>query len=463
MLVKKIFFFDIIVLNKQIKKKEGFWMVISIGNNNLNENNKPIQEMIFLDKLKRVGSSDLNLKFISNKFNKLSRFVTWKLFEDRGFKEKIDLLFGYYILLDTKNESLVFVTKDLLDGRSNKRTKFDDCYIQLINPEELQDVLLDYLSSLFEDKILIYFKLIMFLKNRSIKRDFLSKLNSVLKEKIGRVMFGLLDDPVTYFLENKYIFSQPILTSMEFIETLGWREWLDELIGNEFTRYFVYYPRYSHSPIETAEYKFLKTYFSFNEYMNRDHNYQNIQDRINYDCIIITNCFDLLKSKLDKMRLWDIIYLIDKIKSVHYNVIRSFYSNYKNGFSIFQDNRFLLQKMSQKDFDESLAAIYIRLNEVFVNQINEMIDKAYSFDSRLKKEEDFCYIGSLANDYLNRMRENKDFLASQGLNFDLVNYNFVLDERIVELTKKHKYASLLDIEREKNLDFLKKEFSLKKF
>ena len=75
MLVKKIFFFDIIVLNKQIKKKEGFWMVISTGNNNLNENNKPIQEMIFLDKLKRVGSSDLNLKFISNKFNKLSRFV----------------------------------------------------------------------------------------------------------------------------------------------------------------------------------------------------------------------------------------------------------------------------------------------------------------------------------------------------------------------------------------------------
>ena len=433
-------------------------MVISTGNNNLNENNKPIQEMIFLDKLKRVGSSDLNLKFISNKFDKLSRFVTWKLFEDRGFKEKIDLLFGYYILLDTKNESLVFVTKDLLDGRSNKRTKFNDCYIQLMNPDELQDLLLDYLSSLFEDKILIYFKLIMFLKSKSIKRDFLSKLNSVLKEKIGLVMFGLLDDPVNYFLENKHIFSQPILTSMEFIETLGWREWLKELTG-----YFVYYPRYSYSPIKTAEYKFLKTYFSFNEYMNREHNYQNIQDRINYDYIIITNCLNLLESKLEKMSLWEIISLIDKIKSAHYNIAHSFYSNYKNGFSIFQDNRFLLQKMSQKDFDESLAAIYNRLNEAFINQINEMIDKAYYFDSRLKKEEELGYIGCLANDYLNRMRENKDFLVSQGLNFDLVNCNFVIDERIVELTKKYKYVSLLDIEREKNLDFLKKEFSLKKF
>ena len=95
--------------------------------------------------------------------------------------------------------------------------------------------------------------------------------------------------------------------------------------------------------------------------------------------------------------------------------------------------------------------------------INEMIDKAYYFDSRLKKEEELGYIGCLANDYLNRMRENKDFLVSQGLNFDLVNCNFVIDERIVELTKKYKYVSLLDIEREKNLDFLKKEFSLKKF
>lgn len=187
-------------------------MVIVTSNNNLKENKKPIQEMIFLDKLRRIGSSDLDIKFISNKFNKLSRFVTWKLFEDQEFKEKVHLLFGYYILLDTENESLVFVTKDLLDGRSNKRTKFDDCYIQLMNPDELQDLLLDYLSSLFEDKILIYFKLLLFLKNRSIKRDFLSKLNSVLKEKIGRVMFGLLDDPVNYFLENKHIFSQSILT-----------------------------------------------------------------------------------------------------------------------------------------------------------------------------------------------------------------------------------------------------------
>lgn len=196
-------------------------MVIVTSNNNLKENKKPIQEMIFLDKLRRIGSIDLNLKFISNKFNKLSRFVTWKLFDYPEFKEKVDFLFGYYILLDIKNESLVFVNKDLLDGKSKKRTKFDDCYIQLMNPEELQDFLLYHLSSLFEDKILIHFKLIMFLKSGSIKRDFLSKLNSVLKEKIGRVMFGLLDDPVTYFLENKHIFSQPILTSMEFIETLG--------------------------------------------------------------------------------------------------------------------------------------------------------------------------------------------------------------------------------------------------
>lgn len=124
-------------------------MVIVTGENNSNKNNKPIQEMIFLDKLKRIGSGDLDLKFISNKFNKLSRFVTWKLFEDQEFKEKVDLLFGYYILLDTKKESLVFVTKDLLDGKSNKRTKFDDCYIQLMNPDEFQDVLLDYLSSFF--------------------------------------------------------------------------------------------------------------------------------------------------------------------------------------------------------------------------------------------------------------------------------------------------------------------------
>lgn len=438
-------------------------MVIVTSNNNLKENKKPIQEMIFLDKLRRVGSSDLNLKFISNKFNKLSRFVTWKIFEYQEFKEKIDFLFGYYILLDIKNESLVFVSKDLLDGKSKKRTKFDDFYIQLMNPEELQDFLLDHLSSLFEDKILIHFKLIMLLKNRRIKRDFLSKLNSVLKEKIGRVMFGLLDDPVNYFLENKHIFSQPILTSMEFIETLGWREWLEKLTGNGFARDFVYYPHYSYSPIETAEYKFLKTYFSFNEYMKRDHNYQNIQDRINYDCIIITNCLNLLESKLDKLGLWEIIYLIDKINSSHYNVIHSFYSNYKNGFSIFRDNRFLLQKMSQKDFDESLAAIYSRLNEAFINEINEMIEKGYSVDSQLKKEDDLCYIGCLANEYLNRMRENKDFIVSQGLNFDLVNCDFVLDERIVELTKKYKYVSLLDIEREKNLDFLEKEFSLKKF
>ena len=98
-------------------------MVIVTSNNNLKENKKPIQEMIFLDKLRRIGSSDLNLKFISNKFNKLSRFVTWKLFDYPEFKEKVDFLFGYYILLDIKNESLVFVNKDLLDGKSKKRTK----------------------------------------------------------------------------------------------------------------------------------------------------------------------------------------------------------------------------------------------------------------------------------------------------------------------------------------------------
>lgn len=196
-------------------------MVIVTSNNNLKENKKPIQEMIFLDKLRRIGSSDLNLKFISNKFNKLSRFVSWKLFDYQEFKEKVDFLFGYYVLLDIKNESLVFVNKYLLNGKSNKRTNFDDCYIQLMNPEELQNFLIDHLSPIFEDKILIHFKLIMFLKSRSIKKDFLSKLNSVLKEKIGRVIFGLLDDPINYFLENKYIFSQPILTSMEFIETLG--------------------------------------------------------------------------------------------------------------------------------------------------------------------------------------------------------------------------------------------------
>lgn len=451
------------VLNKQIQKKEGFLMVISTGNNNLNKNNKPIQEMIFLDKLKRIGSGNLDLKFISNKFNKLSIFVTWKLFEYQEFKEKIDFLFGYYILLDIKNESLVFVSKDLLDGKSNKRTKFDDCYIQLMNPKELQNFLIDNLSYLFEDKILIHFKLIMFLKSRSIKRDFLSKLNSALKEKIGRVMFGLLDDPVNYFLENKHIFSQPILTSMEFIETLGWREWLKKLIGNDFTRGFVYYYGYSYSPIETDEYKFLKTNFSFNEYMKRDHNYGNIQDRTNYECIIITNSFNLLESKLDKMSLWEIISLINKIELIHYNVIHSFYSNYKNSFSIYQDNRFLLQKMSSKEFDESLAAIYNGLKEAFVTEINEMIEKGHSIDSLLKKEEDLYYVGCRANDSLNRMRENKDFLVSQGLNFDLVSYNFVLDERIIELVKRYKYVCLSEGDLEKNLDFLKKEFSLKKF
>ena len=438
-------------------------MVISTGENNLKKNNKPIQEMIFLDKLKRISSSDLDLKFISNKFNKLSRFVTWKLFGVQEYQEKVDLLFGYYILLDTKNESLVFVTKDLLDERSSKRTKFDDCYIQLMNPDELQDLLLDYLSSLFEDKILIYFKLIMFLKSKSIKRDFLSKLNSVLKEKIGRVMFGLLDDPVTYFLENKYIFSQPILTSIEFIETLGWREWLKEFTGNEFTRYFVYYPRYSYSPIETDEYKFLKTYFSFNEYMKRDHNYENIQDRINYECIIITNCFNLLESKLDKMGLWDILSLINTIQSTHHNVIRSFYSNYKNSFSIFGDNRFFSQKMSSKEFDESLAVIYNGLKEAFANEINRMTEKGYSVDSKLKREEELSYIGCQANEFLNEIRENTDFFISQGLISNFVKCDFSIDERIVELIKTYKYASLLDIEREKNLDFLKKEFSLKKF
>lgn len=438
-------------------------MVISTGNNNLNKNNKPIQKMIFLDKLKRIGSGDLDLKFISNKFDKLSRFVAWKLFEDQEFKEKIDFLFGYYILLDTKKESLVFVTKDLLDGKSNKRTKFDDCYIQLMNPDELQNILLGYLSYLFEDKILIHFKLIMFLKNRSIKRDFLSKLNSVLKKKIGRVMFGLLDDPVNYFLENKYIFSQPILTSMEFIETLGWRKWLKELIRNKWAGEFVYYNRCGYSPIESAEYKSLKNYFSFNEYMKRDHNYQNIQDMINYECIIITNCFNLLEGKLDKMKPAEIVSLISKMQSTHHNVIRSFYSNYKSSFSIFRDNRFLSEKMSQKNFDESLAAIYTGVMEGFVKKFNEMIEKGQSAGSRLKKEEEFCYIGCLANDFLSEMRKNINFLISQGLNFEFVNCDFVLNEEIVELVKSYRHCGFSDNEIEKNLDFLKKEFSLKKF
>lgn len=450
------------VLNKQIQKKEGFLMVISTGNNNLNKNNKPIQEMIFLDKLKRIGSGNLDLKFISNKFNKLSIFVTWKLFEYQEFKEKIDFLFGYYILLDIKNESLVFVSKDLLDGKSNKRTKFDDCYIQLMNPKELQNFLIDNLSYLFEDKILIHFKLIMFLKSRSIKRDFLSKLNSALKEKIGRVMFGLLDDPVNYFLENKHIFSQPILTSMEFIETLGRREWLKKLIGNDFTRGFVYYYGYSYSPIETDEYKFLKTNFSFNEYMKRDHNYGNIQDRTNYECIVITNCFNLLESKLDKMSLREIISLINKMESIHHNVIHSFFSNYKNSFSIFGDNRFLSQKMSSQEFDESLAAIYNGLKEAFANEINRMIDKCYYVDSKLKRKE-LSYIGCQANEFLNEIRENTDFFISQGLISNFVKCDFSIDERVVDLMKSYGRYGLSENEREKNLDFLKKEFSLKKF
>lgn len=299
----------------------------------------------------------------------------------------------------------------------------------------------------------------MFFKNISIKRDFLSKLNSVLKEKISLVMFGLLDDPVNYFLENKHIFSQSILTSMEFIETLGWREWLKKLTGN----FVYYYYGYIYSPNESAEYDFLKTHFSFNEYMKRDRNYQNIQDRINYKSIIITNCFNLLENKLDKMSLWEIISLINTIQSTHHNVIRSSYSNHKNSFSIFGDNRFLSQKMSSKDFDESLAAIYNGLKGTFANEINEMIEKGYSIESKLKKEEDLCYIGWRASESLNRMRENKDFIVSQGLNFDLVNYNFVLDERIVELAKTYRYVCLSDDEVEKNLDFLEKEFSLKKF
>ena len=427
-------------------------MVISTGNNNLNKNNKPIQEMIFLDKLKRIGSGNLDLKFISNKFNKLSRFVTWKPFEYQEFK-KIDFLFGYYILLDIKNESLVFVTKDLLDGKSKKRTNFDDCYIQLMNPEELQDFLIDHLSPLFEDNILIHFKLIMFLNSRSIKREFLSKLNSALKEKIGRVMFGLLDDPVNYFLENKYIFSQPILTSMEFIETLVWRNWLKELIRNKWAGEFVYYNRCGYSPIESAEYKSLKNYFSFNEYMKRDHNYQNIQDMINYECIIITNCFNLLESKLDKMKPAEIVSLVSKMQSTHHNVIRSFYSNYKSSFSIFRDNRFLSEKMSPKNFDESLAAIYTGVMEGFVKKFNEMIEKGQSTGSRLKKEEEFCYIGCLANDFLSEMRKNINFLISQGLNFDLVNCDFVLDEEIVELVKSYRHCGFSDNEIEKNLDF----------
>lgn len=102
--------------------------------------------------------------------------------------------------------------------------------------------------------------------------------------------------------------------------------------------------------------------------------------------------------------------------------------------------------MSSKDFDESLAAIYNGLKGTFANEINEMIEKGYSIESRLKKEEDLCYIGCRASESLNRMRENKDFIVSQGLNFDLVNYNFVLDERIVELAKTYRYVCLSDNE-----------------
>ena len=245
---------------------------------------------------------------------------------------------------------------------------------------------------------------------------------------------------------------------MEFIETLGWREWLKKLTGN-----FVYYYGYIYSPNESAEYEFLKTHFSFNEYMKRDRNYQNIQDRINYKSIIIKNCFNLLENKLDKMSLWEIISLINTIQSTHHNVIRSFYSNYKNSFSIFGDNRFFSQKMSSKEFDESLAVIYNGLKEAFANEINRMTEKGYSVDSKLKREEELSYIGCQANEFLNEIRENTDFFISQGLISNFVKCDFSIDERIVELIKTYKYASLLDIEREKNLDFLKKEFSLKKF
>ena len=197
--------------------------------------------------------------------------------------------------------------------------------------------------------------------------------------------------------------------------------------------------------------------------MKRDHNYQNIQDMINYECIIITNCFNLLESKLDKMKPAEIVSLVSKMQSTHHNVIRSFYSNYKSSFSIFRDNRFLSEKMSPKNFDESLAAIYTGVMEGFVKKFNEMIEKGQSTGSRLKKEEEFCYIGCLANDFLSEMRKNINFLISQGLNFELVNCDFVLDEEIVELVKSYRHCGFSDNEIEKNLDFLKKEFSFKKF
>lgn len=207
----------------------------------------------------------------------------------------------------------------------------------------------------------------------------------------------------------------------------------------------------------------MKTHFSFNEYMKRDRNYQNIQDRINYKSIIITNCFNLLKNKLDKMSLWEIISLINTIQLTHHNIIRSFYSNYKNSFSIFGDNRFLSQKMSSKEFDESLAAIYNGLKDVFANEINRMIEKGYSVDSKLKREEELSYIGCQANEFLNEIRENTNFFISQGLFSDFVKCDFLIDERVVDLIKSYGRYGLSESEREKNLDFLEKEFSLKKF
>lgn len=119
--------------------------------------------------------------------------------------------------------------------------------------------------------------------------------------------------------------------------------------------------------------------------------------------------------------------------------------------------------MSSKEFDESLAAIYNGLKDVFANEINRMIEKGYSVDSKLKREEELSYIGCQANEFLNEIRENTNFFISQGLFSDFVKCDFLIDERVVDLIKSYGRYGLSESEREKNLDFLEKEFSLKKF
>lgn len=119
--------------------------------------------------------------------------------------------------------------------------------------------------------------------------------------------------------------------------------------------------------------------------------------------------------------------------------------------------------MSLKEFDESLAAIYNGLKEAFANEINRMTEKGYSVDSKLKREEELSYIGCQANEFLNEIRENTDFFISQGLISNFVKCDFSIDERVVDLMKLYGRYGLSENEREKNLDFLEKEFSLKKF